>query len=210
MGRPLSDLLDDHVSDHPMSSFREFSSLTEGDSYLQQLAVLLNELSTHVIIEVDSKEELEEFVEKVDRPIVAEITDSGDLGKGDLYWADPNLGVINSLAGSERLEELEQRLDDSTQGIEDELRDLPGQEELQQAIRESANYDYAESKNVEVAEQWWELLNIMDFISDNTQSPNVDGGYFRDIIMGSEQTALAVAESSSAMQAVFAAHDMEI
>lgn len=198
--------VEDYVKHHPMASFRRFSDLSVGDSYGGSFAMLINELATHVPVEVNDKEELLNFSEMVGRPVLGIVSLSGSKGMGTMHWADPNEGIVSSIASTERFNELEKRIGDT----EDEIADMPDAEDIESLISEATSYEYEESKHVEQAKEMWNLINVEDFMFRPNDSTVVDGGYFRDNVMGYEPVADNFAKSEIGMAAVFASDQMVI
>jgi len=198
--------VEDYVKHHPMASFRRFSDLSVGDSYGRSFATLINELATHVPVEVNNKEELLNFSEMVGRPVLGIVSLSGSKGMGTMHWADPNEGIVNSIASTERFNEIEKRIDNT----ETRIDEMPDSEEIAALIEESTSYEYAESKHVEQAKEMWNLINVEDFMFRSNDSTVVDGGYFRDNVMGYEPAADSFAKSEIGMAAVFASDQMVI
>lgn len=196
--------LAEHVINHPMDSFNRFASLAVGDSYAKSFAYLLNELATHTVVETDSTEELLEFAESVGKPMMGVISTSGDKGMGVMSMADPNTGKVSPIFGGDRIENIENRLDQT----EETINDLPDSKTIKTLIRESQNYDYEESKHVEMAKRTWDLINVDDFMNRSNEFNVVDGGYFRDNIMDDPTVASEFAGSDVGMAAVFAVDEL--
>jgi len=196
--------VEDYVKHHPMESFRQFSDLSVGDSYGMIFAKLINELATQVPVEVNSEQELLDFSEMVGRPALGIVSFSGSKGMGTMHWADPNEGVVNSIASTARFKEIENRIDNT----EEQISDLPDSEEISKLIEEATSYEYDESKHVEQAKEMWNLVNVEDFMFRADDSIVVDGGYFRDNVMGYEPAAESFASSEIGMAAVFASDQM--
>lgn len=195
--------LEDQVVNHPMDAFKRFASLSTGSSYAQSFAVLLNELATHTIVEVGTKEELLEFAEMAGRPVMGIVSLSGEKGLGTMSMADPNTGKVSSILGEDRFEDIEQRLGDA----ENELEQI-NPEAITELIQQSQQYDYQQSMHVEMARRTWELINVEDFMFRSSDTQVVDGGYFRDNIMADPNVAEPFAESEIGMIAVFSVDEL--
>lgn len=101
-------------------------------------------------------------------------------------------------------------LDKIAESIKGEIPDV-SQEEVRKMINSASNWNYEESKKIELAQELWDLLNVQAYIDAGGTSnfdDSVDGGYFRDNVMEVEENAKDIAESDVAMGMVFAADEV--
>lgn len=101
-----------------------------------------------------------------------------------------------------------QNIDTDVDNIQD---DIVSEQETRKLINEASNWSYEESKKCEIAEELWNLMNVGAFIDAGGESnfdDSIDGGHFRDNVMGVEENADAVAESEVSMGLIFTADEV--
>lgn len=211
-GKPFEEVVntDDKVGpvlkNHPMEVFTQFAELQTGEEYGGLFAELLSELATHIVIQADSQSDVEEFIDNagISTPFFVNIADVGS--EETLHRVTPgsenafrkvgavtqdDLDSINEDV-SEQLDDFEEQVDDAVSSVDLIMQDI----------------QYEELQNAEMAEHWWDLLNIDDFINRSSDDEIVDGGYFRDNIMHDSEMAEAVASNDVGMEVVFAADQL--
>jgi len=116
-----------------------------------------------------------------------------------------NTSRVSTGADVSALKEDVQNIDDKFENIED---DIVTEQEMRKLINEASNWSFDESKQCELAEELWNMLNVESYIDaggvDNFDS-TVDNGNFRDNIMAVQGNADAIAESELSMGLIFSA-----